>query len=91
LELKPETRHYISRELERRDYDSKELDRGLFPEFQVSPNPERDRREQLSNINKIKDFLRKKSVAAGEADQIIARALGFSSADTLRRRLRRSK
>jgi hypothetical protein len=54
------------------------------------PNPKRERREAAASINRIKDLLRKNGLAAGEADQLIAEALG-SSAGTLRQRLQRAK
>jgi hypothetical protein len=78
LELEPETRRYIAEELNN-------------PPLPYSPNPERDLREAVMSINRIKDFLCKNGLAAGEADQFIAEALGLSSAGNLRQRLQRAK
>jgi hypothetical protein len=55
------------------------------------PNLKGDRREGAATINRIKDFLCKNGLKPGEADQLIAKALGVSSAGTLRQKLQRAK
>lgn len=77
-ELEPERRRYIAQELIRR-----------FP-LPASLNPEGDRGRAVMSTRRIKDFLCKNGLAAGEADQLIAEALG-KTASTLRQTLQRAK
>jgi hypothetical protein len=77
-ELDPEKRLYIARELNRR-----------FP-LPASPTPEHDQCVAIRSTRRIKDFLCKNGLAPGEADQLIAEALG-KTAGTLRQTLQRAK
>jgi hypothetical protein len=76
--LDPEKRGYIARELRRR-----------FPRHAPS-NPERDPPGAIKEIRRIKDFLRRNGLSAGEADELIAKALG-KTAGTLLKTLDRAK
>ena len=76
LELEWRTRRYIAERLN---------------DLPSPPDPERDRREAVMSINRIKDLLCKNGLKRGEAEQFIAEALGVPSAGTLRQTLQRTK
>jgi hypothetical protein len=85
LEIDAETRKYI-----REEYITNPLRAPRSPE---SPTSKRRRqwREFATTIRRLKNLLREKGKSAGDADAMIAKALGLSSAATLRQRLERVK
>jgi hypothetical protein len=78
-ELGPEKRRYVAQELDRR-----------FP-LPAPLNPERDRRRAATSTRRLKDFLCKNDVPPGEADELIAKALGKTAGTLRRRTLQRAK
>jgi hypothetical protein len=75
-ELEPETRHYISWELD-------------HPPLPYRPNPERKHREFAICVKRCKGLLRKAGLLPLKAEQEIADALGIS-VDALRKRCQRA-
>jgi hypothetical protein len=78
-EFEPEKRRYIAQEVNRR-----------FPP-PASPNTERDRHVAIKSIKKAKDFLCKNGLGPGEADELIAKALGKTTSTFQRRTLQQAK
>jgi hypothetical protein len=78
-ELEREKRQYIVQEVQRR-----------FPP-PASPNTERDRCVAIKTIRKVKDFLCKNGLKPGEADGLIAKALGKTTSTFQRRTLQQAK
>jgi hypothetical protein len=76
-ELEPETRHYIANRWGREQAASKR---------QFYKN-----RGFAAAILRLKALLRDQGLSAGQADDLIAEMLGFSSAETLRKRLQRAR
>jgi hypothetical protein len=78
-EFEPEKRRYIAQEVNRR-----------FPP-PASPNTERGRLVAIKSIKKAKDFLCKNGLGPGEADELIAKALGKTTSTFQRRTLQQAK
>jgi hypothetical protein len=77
LELEPETRNYISYELQR-------------PRHAVQEKPGRKAREFAMRISRCKELLREAGLKALEAEAAIAQALGIS-VEALRKRCQRGR
>jgi hypothetical protein len=77
LELEPETRKYISRELQR-------------PRYPIRPRVDREQPEFAMCIRRCKELLREAGLKSLKAEAEIAQALGIS-VDALRKRCQRGK
>jgi hypothetical protein len=75
---------------ETRDFIASELERLYFPAGpKPEPEPNREQAEFAASIRKLKTFLQKNGLPAGEAEQEIAGALKIT-VEALRKRLQRA-